>query len=66
MKRNISLLASLILSSTLFRGMPAVEAAELVNREAANLSFYCHMKFPPMRANTCPGTGRYWMKVPPT
>jgi hypothetical protein len=52
MKKIIALLSNLFLSSTLFWGVPPVEADELVIKEAANLSFYCHMQFPEMRADT--------------
>ena len=52
MKKTISLLSNLFLASTLFWGVPTVEADELVINEAANLSFYCHMQFPEMRADT--------------
>ena len=52
MKKAISLLSNLFLSSTLFWGVPAAEADELAIKEAANLSFYCHMKFPEMRVDT--------------
>jgi len=52
MKKTISLLSNLFLASTLFWGVPTVEADELVIKEAANLSFYCHMQFPEMRADT--------------
>ena len=52
MKKTIALLSNLFLSSTLFWGVPPVEADELVIMEAANLSFYCHMQFPEMRADT--------------
>ena len=52
MKKTISLLSNLFLASTLFWGAPTVEADELVIKEAANLTFYCHMKFPPMREDT--------------
>jgi hypothetical protein len=52
MKKTTSLLSNLFLSSLLFWGVPTVEADELVVKEAANLSFYCHMQFPEMRADT--------------
>ena len=52
MKKTISLLSNLFLASTLFWGVPTVEADELAIKEAANLSFYCHMQFPEMRADT--------------
>jgi hypothetical protein len=40
------------MASTLFWGLPAAGAEELVLKEAANVSAYCHMKFPPMREDT--------------
>ena len=46
MKKTISLLSNLFLSSILLWGAPPVGAAELVVREAASLSLYCHMQFP--------------------
>ena len=52
MKKTISLLSNLFLSSTLFWGVPTLGADELVVKETADLSAYCHMKFPPMRADT--------------
>lgn len=52
MKKTISLLSNLFLASTLFWGVPTAEADELVIKEGANLSFYCHMQFPEMRAET--------------
>ena len=52
MKKTISIVSNLLLVSTLFWGLPAVEAEELVFKEAANASAYCHMKFPPMREDT--------------
>ena len=43
------LLSSLLLSSALFWGLPAVHADELVETEAVDLEAdYCHMKFTPM------------------
>jgi hypothetical protein len=52
MKKTLSLLANLLLSSTLFWGVSTVKADELVVTEAANLSGYCHIKFPPMLENS--------------
>ena len=51
MKKTLSLLSNLLLSSTLFWGVPAV-AEELVESEVVDFAGYCHMKFPPMRENT--------------
>ena len=52
MKKTISLLSNLFLASTLFWGVPTLGADESVIKEAADLSAYCHMKFPPMREDT--------------
>ena len=52
MKKTISLLSNMFLASTLFWGVPTLGADELVVKEPADLSGYCHMKFPPMRADT--------------
>jgi len=48
MKKTISLLSNLLLASTLFWGVPRVEANELVESETADVAGYCHMKFAPM------------------
>jgi hypothetical protein len=56
MKKSVSLLANLLLSSTLFWGVPMAYGEELgsgqVVRVPANSASYCHMKFPPMREST--------------
>ena len=52
MKKTISIVSNLLLSSTLFWGLPAVAADESVFKEAADPSAYCHIKFPPMREDT--------------
>jgi hypothetical protein len=52
MKKSISLLCNLLLSSTLFWGVPAVEADEMVSSVAAETTTYCHLKFPAMREDT--------------
>jgi hypothetical protein len=52
MKKTISLLSNMFLASTLFWGVPTLGADELVVKEAADPSAYCHMKFPPMREDT--------------
>ncbi len=48
MKKTISLLSNLLLSSTLLWGVPLVEADEIVQNEGAGVAGYCHMKFAPM------------------
>ena len=53
MKKSISVLSNLLLSSTLFWGVPLAHGEELgpgqVVRVPATNDSYCHMKFPPMR-----------------
>ena len=58
MKKPISLLSNLFLSSTLLWCAPTVGAAELVVREAASLSLQCHMQVPEIRADTLSWDGR--------
>ena len=52
MKKTISLLSNLLMASTLFWGVPLVEANELVESEVADFAGYCHMKFPAMSEAT--------------
>jgi hypothetical protein len=52
MKKTISLLSNLLLASTLFWGVPLVEADEIVQSEVVGLAGYCHMKFAPMEEGT--------------
>ena len=56
MKKTISLLANLLLSSTLFWAVPSVNAeivgGQEIVKEPASEASYCHMKFPPMRADS--------------
>jgi hypothetical protein len=52
MKRPITLLRNLLLSSTLFAGVPSVGAQEEIVRVPADTTSYCHMKFPPIREDT--------------
>jgi hypothetical protein len=52
MKKTISLLSNLLLSVTLFWGVPAVAASELVETEVVDFAGYCHMKFAPMTEAT--------------
>jgi len=49
MKKLISLLSNLFLSSILLWSPPTVEADELAVREAASLNLYCHMQFPDVK-----------------
>ena len=48
MKKTISLLSTLLLSSALFWGVSPVNANELVETEVVEFSGYCHMKFAPI------------------
>ena len=48
MKKNLSLLTNLIMSSTLFWGVPSVGGQEVVLRVPTETTSYCHMKFPPI------------------
>ena len=48
MKKSISLLTNLIMSSTLFWGVATVESQEVNLRVPAETTSYCHMKFPPI------------------
>jgi hypothetical protein len=56
MKKNVSLLSKLLLSSTLFWGVPMAYGQVLdsgqVVRVPADSGSYCHMKFPPMRQDS--------------
>jgi hypothetical protein len=48
MKKTISLLTNLITSSTLFWGVPTVEGQEVNLSVPAEMTSYCHIKFPPI------------------
>ena len=48
MKKSISLVTNLIMSSTLFWGVATVESQEVNLRVPAETTSYCHMKFPPI------------------
>ena len=52
MKNKAIFLANLFLFSTLFWGVPTVEADEIVLKEPAEATSYCHMKFPEVRPET--------------
>ena len=57
MKKSISLLNSVLLSSTLFLGVPLARADVVGGQESivkvpSADGTYCHMKFPPMREET--------------
>jgi hypothetical protein len=46
--KTISLLTNLIISLTLFWGVPIVGSQELMLKVPAETTSYCHMKFPPI------------------
>ena len=52
MKKTISLLSNLLLSSALFWGVPAAKAEEMISSVAVESTEYCHLKFPVMREET--------------
>ena len=52
MKRRISLISNLLLSSTLFWGVPSAWAEELISSVPNDTTAYCHMKFPAIREDT--------------
>ena len=52
MKRTVSILTNLLLSSTFFWGVPTAYAQEGIVRVPADSTSYCHMKFPPIREDT--------------
>jgi len=52
MKKSVSLLCNLLLSSTLFWGVPSAEAEELISIVPTDTTAYCHLKFPAIREDT--------------
>ena len=52
MKKNITLITNLLLSSTLFWGVPMASGQETTVKVPADTTSYCHMKFPPIREDT--------------
>ena len=52
MKKSVSLLANLLLSSTLFWGVPSVEAEEMASMVPTDTTAYCHLKFPAIREDS--------------
>ena len=52
MKRTISIVTNLLLSSTLFWGVPAAHGQEGVVKVPVDATSYCHMKFPPISEDT--------------
>ena len=52
MKRTVSIVTNLLLSSTLFWGVPTASGQEGVVKVSADATSYCHMKFPPISEDT--------------
>jgi hypothetical protein len=52
MKKTISLLSNLLLSSTLFWSVPSVGAEEMLSMVPTDVTEYCHLKFPAIREDT--------------
>jgi hypothetical protein len=52
MKKNRTLISNLLLSSTLFWGVPMAIGQESIVKIPADTTSYCHMKFPPIREDT--------------
>jgi hypothetical protein len=52
MKRTISIVTNLLLSSTLFWGVPLAHGEDAIVKVPADTTSYCHMKFPPIREDT--------------
>lgn len=52
MKKSVSLLSNLFLSSALFLGAPGVEAEEMMFAVPIDIADYCHLKFPAVREDS--------------
>ena len=52
MKKAISLLANLLMSSTLLWGVPTARGEEVILKAVADTAGYCHMQFPPIREDS--------------
>jgi hypothetical protein len=52
MKKNVSLLCNLLLASTLFWGVPIVDAQEIISSVPTETTEYCNLKFPLIREDT--------------
>lgn len=63
MKKAKSLIINLFLSSTLFWGVPTVEADTVVVKEPAEANSYCHIKFPEMRSETLSWENRRFLRL---
>ena len=52
MKKSVSLLCNLLLSSALICVVPSVEAEEMISSVPTDITEYCHLKFPAMREDS--------------
>ena len=52
MKKSLSLLCNLLLSSALFCVVSSVEAEEMISSVPTDITDYCHLKFPAMREDS--------------
>ena len=52
MKKSISLLANLLMSSTLLWGVPTARGEEVILKAVADTAGYCHLKVPPIREDS--------------
>ena len=52
MKKSLSLLSNLLLTSALFCVAPSVEAEEMISSVPTDITEYCHLKFPAMREDS--------------
>ena len=52
MKKSTSLIATLLLSSTMLWGVASVNADETIVKVPVDFTSYCHMQFPPIREAT--------------
>jgi hypothetical protein len=64
MKKNITLITNLLLSSTLFWGVPMASGQETIVKVPADTTSYCHMKFPRSARTRSSRLTRCWMKAP--
>lgn len=49
MKKRVSLLSNLLLSTALLWGVPTVKAEEMMSAVPTDMTVYCHPEFSPMR-----------------
>ena len=61
MKKSVSLLSNLLLSSTLFWAVPAV-ADEMVSSVPTDITAYCHLKFPRCVKILCHGSNLFLIR----